>query len=97
MSFKVTFGFIFAGYDNFVIEMADGNNVEEWFMARDSMSNFDKVSFKSEQPKQNIPFLTAFLETQAFATYIDEKLRSKTKNNSIDGNTTLNRNSFISQ
>ena len=39
------------------------------------MSNFEKVSFMSDQPESNMPFLAQFLETQAFAFYIDQKIR----------------------
>ena len=76
LPFRVAFGFMFAGYENFVIEMAGADTVEEWFQARDSMSNFDKVSFLSEQPEGHVSFLSTFLETQAFASYIDEKIRA---------------------
>ena len=39
--------------------------------------NFDKVSFLSEQPDYHVDFLAAFLETQSFASFIDEKVNSR--------------------
>jgi len=78
LPFRVAFGFIFAGYENFVIEMSVSDNADEWFQARDSMMNFDKVSFLSEQPEGHVPFLSTFLDTPAFASFVDEKIRMDT-------------------
>ena len=60
--------------------------IHRYFSARETMSNFDKVSFMSDQPESNMPFLTQFLETQAFAFYIDQKIRynSSETSNSIE-------------
>lgn len=38
------------------------------------MINFDKASFLSDQPEQHRPFLSRFLETQMFATLVDNKI-----------------------
>lgn len=38
------------------------------------MVNFDKASFLSDQPQRHRPFLSRFLETQMFATLIDNKI-----------------------
>ena len=38
--------------------------------------NFDKATFLSDQPDQNLPFLSRFIETQMFATLIDRKIAS---------------------
>ena len=38
--------------------------------------NFDKATFLSDQPDQNLPFLSRFIETQMFATLIDRKMAS---------------------
>lgn len=38
------------------------------------MQNFDKASFLSDQPEQHRPFLSRFLETQMFATLVDNKI-----------------------
>ena len=91
LPFRVTFAFIFAGYENFVIDMGGSENVEEWFQARDSMSNFDNVSFLSDQPEAHRPFLSTFLETQAFAFYIDEKIRTMSMEHSEAPGSTVNR------
>lgn len=49
-------------------------NKEDWFNNRDSFQNFDKASFLSDQPEQHRPFLWQFLESQMFATFIDNKI-----------------------
>eukprot|EP01147_Barroeca_monosierra_P001889 gene1889-4983_t len=36
-------------------------------------SIFDKIAFLSDQPSERDAFLTAFVETQAFASFLDEK------------------------
>lgn len=38
------------------------------------MVNFDKASFLSDQPQRHRPFLSRFLETQMFASLIDNKI-----------------------
>lgn len=63
---------IFQSYENFVIFPNQGR--EEWLNNRDSMQNFDKSSFLSDQPEQHRPFLSRFLETQMFATLVDNKI-----------------------
>lgn len=40
------------------------------------MVNFDKASFLSDQPQRHRPFLSRFLETQMFASLIDNKIIS---------------------
>lgn len=40
------------------------------------MINFDKASFLSDQPEQHRLFLSRFLETQMFATLVDNKIMS---------------------
>ena len=37
-------------------------------------SVFDSLAFLSDQPQANLPFLSAFVETQIFAAFIDSKL-----------------------
>ncbi|CAB0016913.1 unnamed protein product [Nesidiocoris tenuis] len=49
---------------------------DEWLSNRESMQNFDKATFLSEQPQQHLPFLSRFIETQMFATLIDNKILS---------------------
>ncbi|OQV17834.1 DENN domain-containing protein 5A [Hypsibius exemplaris] len=59
---------IFHSYDHFVLQLdsADYN--------RDNIHTFDKATFLSDQPDTHIPFLSPFLETQMFATFIDNEI-----------------------
>ncbi|KAL3266984.1 hypothetical protein HHI36_011132 [Cryptolaemus montrouzieri] len=75
---------IFQSYENFVIFPNQAK--AEWLNNRDSMQNFDKSSFLSDQPDQHRAFLWRFLESQTFATLIDNKISSiwgETDNNLI--------------
>uniref|UniRef100_A0A3B3B4J1 DENN/MADD domain containing 5A n=1 Tax=Oryzias melastigma TaxID=30732 RepID=A0A3B3B4J1_ORYME len=63
---------MFADYEVFVIQQ--GHDKESWFTNRDQMQNFDKASFLSDQPEPYLPFLSRFLETQMFASFIDSKI-----------------------
>lgn len=65
---------LFANFEKFIIQ--NTQDKEEWINNRDSMQNFDKTSFLSDQSKYAIPFLSLFLETQMFATFIDNKIAS---------------------
>lgn len=51
------------------------------------MQNFDKASFLSDQPEQDRLFLWRFLESQMFATLIDNKIQSIW--NETDNNLTI--------
>lgn len=77
---------MFAAYENFVILPNQGK--EEWLSNRDSLQNFDKASFLSDQQQQHRPFLSRFLESQMFATLIDNKIMSVWDGN-IDSNLRL--------
>nr|XP_057945136.1 DENN domain-containing protein 5A isoform X2 [Doryrhamphus excisus] len=63
---------MFANYEVFVIQPSQDK--ESWFTNRDQMQNFDKASFLSDQPEPYLPFLSRFLETQMFASFIDSKI-----------------------
>ncbi|XP_073462099.1 LOW QUALITY PROTEIN: DENN domain-containing protein 5A [Aquarana catesbeiana] len=63
---------MFADYDVFVIQPSQDK--ESWFNNREQMQNFDKASFLSDQPEPYLPFLSRFLETQMFASFIDNKI-----------------------
>ncbi|XP_076011508.1 DENN domain-containing protein 5A isoform X4 [Genypterus blacodes] len=63
---------MFADYEVFVIQ--PNQDKESWFSNRDQMQNFDKASFLSDQPEPYLPFLSRFLETQMFASFIDSKI-----------------------
>lgn len=62
----------FASYEHFVIFPSQSK--EEWLTNRESLQNFDKASFLSEHPQHHRPFLSRFLESQMFATLIDNKI-----------------------
>ncbi|KAJ9601188.1 hypothetical protein L9F63_000656, partial [Diploptera punctata] len=63
---------IFSAYEHFVIQPSQDK--EQWLSNRDSMQNFDKATFLSDQPEQHLPFLSRFIESQMFATLIDNKI-----------------------
>uniref|UniRef100_A0A8C6V702 DENN domain containing 5A n=1 Tax=Naja naja TaxID=35670 RepID=A0A8C6V702_NAJNA len=64
---------MFADYEVFVIQPSQDK--ESWFTNREQMQNFDKVSILlSDQPEPYLPFLSRFLETQMFASFIDNKI-----------------------
>jgi DENN domain-containing protein 5 len=63
---------IFLDYQSFLI--LPNQNKSEWLKNRESMHNFDKASFLSDQSAQYRPFLSQFLESQMFATLIDNKI-----------------------
>ncbi|KAG8438671.1 hypothetical protein GDO86_005020 [Hymenochirus boettgeri] len=65
---------MFANYEAFVIQSA--HDMESWLTNREQMQNFDKASFLSDQPEPYLPFLSRFIETQMFATFIDNKIMS---------------------
>ncbi|XP_073965570.1 DENN domain containing pinstripe isoform X2 [Choristoneura fumiferana] len=73
-TFLNRFVHMFLMYENFVI-MPDQDR-ETWLSSRESMVNFDKASFLSDQPQRHRPFLSRFLETQMFATFIDNRIMS---------------------
>uniref|UniRef100_A0A665X0N0 DENN domain-containing protein 5B-like n=1 Tax=Echeneis naucrates TaxID=173247 RepID=A0A665X0N0_ECHNA len=66
---------MFADYEAFVIQSAP--DLETWLTNREQMHNFDKASFLSDQPEPYLPFLSHFIETQMFATFIDNKIMSQ--------------------
>ncbi|KAK9496634.1 hypothetical protein O3M35_013114 [Rhynocoris fuscipes] len=65
---------LFIDYDHFIIQ--PNQDKEEWLSNRESMYNFDKATFLSDQQQQHLPFLSRFIETQMFATLIDNKILS---------------------
>lgn len=58
------FAWLLYSYEHFVISGAC-QDLETYFSSRESVANFDKAAFLSDQPNSNLPFLAAFLETQA--------------------------------
>lgn len=73
--FMNRFVYMLFSYDHFII----GNYRDKDTFAnnRDSMQNFDKASFLSDQPESHLPFLSAFIETQMFASFVDNKILSQ--------------------
>uniref|UniRef100_A0A914ZSH5 DENN domain-containing protein 5A n=1 Tax=Parascaris univalens TaxID=6257 RepID=A0A914ZSH5_PARUN len=69
------FCWLLYSYEHFVIGAACSDK-ETFFANRDSMANFDKAAFLSDQPDSNLPFLAAFLETQMFTSFVDAKIIS---------------------
>lgn len=68
---------MFATYDKFVIVPKIENiDLENWWMNRDHAGNFDSKMFLIEQPSPRLPFLSHFLTTQMFASFIDLKIIS---------------------
>uniref|UniRef100_A0A0N5AA87 DENN domain-containing protein 5B n=1 Tax=Syphacia muris TaxID=451379 RepID=A0A0N5AA87_9BILA len=63
-------------YEHFVIT-TNTTDKDLYFASRDSLVNFDKAAFLSDQPDSNLPFLAAFLETQMFASFVDAKIVSQ--------------------
>lgn len=66
---------MFLGYESFVVNPAQ--DMESWLNNRETMHNFDKAAFLSDQPESHLPFLSPFIETQMFATMIDNKIMSQ--------------------
>ena len=51
-------------------------NYDQWKRDREQFHNFDRTAFLSDQPEKHLPFLSAFLETQMFRSFIDEKIEA---------------------
>ena len=65
---------IFNCFESFVIQ--PGQDMDSWLTNRESMQTFDKAAFLSDQPEGHLSFLSAFIETQMFTTFIDNKIIS---------------------
>ena len=63
---------ILVDYESFVI--VPKQDKEQWISNREHMQNFDKAAFLSDQSTSALPFMTLFVETQAFASLIDMKI-----------------------
>jgi len=70
--FLATWASILEGYDTYVIMPDDG---AAWLSGRSDESVFDKLAFLSDHPKASLPFLSEFLETQLFSTFIEHEVR----------------------
>ncbi|XP_066966304.1 DENN domain-containing protein 5B isoform X2 [Macrobrachium rosenbergii] len=68
---------MFCAYDHFVIQPScQETDMEQWLSCRESMQNFDKATFLSDQPEAHLPFLSRFIESQMFTTLVDNKILS---------------------
>merc|ERR1719312_1369730 len=65
---------MFHSYEHFVII----NDEQDLSMTpqSDTPQNFDKVSFLSDQIQSHLPFLSRFLETQSFTSFIDDYIQN---------------------
>lgn len=66
---------IFNCFESFVIQ--PGQDMDSWLTNRESMQTFDKAAFLSDQPTASLSFLSAFIETQMFTTFVDNKIISQ--------------------
>ena len=67
---------VFGSYESFVIP-TNAKDQESWSTNRDGMHNFDKTAFLSDQPEDHLQFLSPFIETQMFASFVDSKIISQ--------------------
>jgi hypothetical protein len=58
-------------YDKFVLYPPDR---ETWESNRDNLDNFDRDVFLCDQAEQNLTFLSRFLETHMFSSFVDSKI-----------------------
>ena len=58
-------------YDKFVIYPPDRKT---WEANRDNLDNFERDVFLCDQAEQNLTFLSRFLETHVFSSFIDSKV-----------------------
>merc|ERR1719391_637572 len=65
---------MFHSFEHFVII----NDEQDLSMTpqSDTPQNFDKVSFLSDQIQSHLPFLSRFLETQSFSTFVDDYIQN---------------------
>ncbi|KAL7074634.1 hypothetical protein ACQ4LE_005773 [Meloidogyne hapla] len=83
------FASLFTSYENYLLNADINTNCEtpnkssrttgrlkSARILRESSANFDKISFLVDQPESVLPFLSAFLETQMFTSFIDSKILS---------------------
>ncbi len=68
---------MFVSYEKFVIvPNIETKNIESWWTCREYTGNFDSKMFLIEQPSPWLPFLSHFIATQMFASFIDLKIIS---------------------
>uniref|UniRef100_M4A3R6 DENN domain containing 5B n=1 Tax=Xiphophorus maculatus TaxID=8083 RepID=M4A3R6_XIPMA len=73
--FAVRFAAIFGRYEDFIVNSA--MDLDSWLNNRDGTCSFDKGSFLSVQPAAHLHFLSRFLETSMFSSFVDGKVVSR--------------------
>uniref|UniRef100_A0A672JHT9 DENN/MADD domain containing 5B n=1 Tax=Salarias fasciatus TaxID=181472 RepID=A0A672JHT9_SALFA len=73
--FAVRFAAMFGRYEEFVIHSA--LDLDSWLSNREGTLSFDKGSFLSSQPAAHLHFLSRFLETSMFSSFVDGKVISR--------------------
>uniref|UniRef100_A0A3P9PRA8 DENN/MADD domain containing 5B n=1 Tax=Poecilia reticulata TaxID=8081 RepID=A0A3P9PRA8_POERE len=73
--FAVRFSAIFGRYEDFIVNSA--MDLDSWLNNRDGTCSFDKGSFLSVQPAAHLHFLSRFLETSMFSSFVDGKVVSR--------------------
>ena len=66
---------MFNNFESFVI--MPNQDMETWISNRETMQTFDKAAFLGDHPEAHLPFLAAFIETQMFTSFIDNKIVSQ--------------------
>lgn len=77
--FLLKFVQMFVSYEKFVIvpSNVEPNQIDQWWMQREySGVNYDSKMFLIEQPSPRLPFLSHFIATQMFVSFIDSKIIS---------------------
>ncbi|KAF7662895.1 hypothetical protein LDENG_00223830 [Lucifuga dentata] len=73
--FAGRFAATFGRYEEFVIHSA--LDLDSWLSNREGTFSFDKGSFLSVQPAAHLHFLSRFLETTMFSSFVDGKVISR--------------------
>ncbi|XP_071771497.1 DENN domain-containing protein 5B-like isoform X1 [Centroberyx gerrardi] len=73
--FAGRFATMFGKYEEFVIHSAP--DLDSWLSNREGTFSFDKGSFLSVQPATHLHFLSRFLETAMFSSFVDGKVISR--------------------
>ncbi|CAH8665325.1 unnamed protein product [Schistosoma rodhaini] len=73
--FLSNFTMIFQDYENYLILDRNGQKPDNIGNISCGLHGFDKVGFLSDQPETHLPFLSAFLETQMFASFLDSRTK----------------------
>uniref|UniRef100_A0A8C6PGL6 DENN/MADD domain containing 5B n=1 Tax=Nothobranchius furzeri TaxID=105023 RepID=A0A8C6PGL6_NOTFU len=73
--FADRFTAIFGSYEDFIVHSAP--DLDSWLSNRDGSCSFDKGSFLSIQPAAHLQFLSRFLETSMFSSFVDGKIISR--------------------